>query len=444
MNPLLQSKDASNPDGERKVLRRGLLASLAGLAAATVFGTARSGTVQAGTGSNSAFGFFAFPTDSSGLPVTGSVTKVGVWGIEGTIADPQQVAGVLGTSGQNIGVYGESGGTDAIRGVTSSTGAPGVRGVNTQNGTGVKGISNTGGSQVADGNGSGIGVEGRSATGVGVKGVSNSVAGVRGESTNGSGVLGVSVNQPGVDGTSTNSLGIRGTSTNFVGMVGISTNSHGLYGSTNGGSGVYGIVAENLGTNGPGLLVTGATPSQIFGGLQVFGAKNAVLKMQDGSFASVYCQESPEPYFEDFGKAHLAGGVASVALEREFATLAAGGEYFVFLTPEGDTRGLFVSRKGPGGFDVREVQGGTGNVPFTYRIVTRRKDIEGRRFARVSTEAAEKVAGVRAVLAAMPMPGSQAPARLPPVVTPPATPSSQRAPQLPAAVPGPGLTVRNP
>ena len=69
------------------------------------------------------------------------------------------------------------------------------------------------------------------------------------------------------------------------------------------------------------------------------------------------------------------------------------------------------------------MQGGTANVPFTYRIVTRRKDIEGKRFARVSTEAAEKVAGARAVLAAM---GTTGPASGPSAGPPPARPHQLR------------------
>jgi hypothetical protein len=280
-------------------------------------------------------------------------------------------------------------GTTGVGVMGLSLNGTGVNGISMTNATGVKGVSNTGASSTDDGSGSGFGVHGKS----------NSGSGVKGEAASGNGVLG----------QSTSGAGLRGVSASFVGIVGISTSSHGLYGSSNAGAGSFGIVAENLGANGPGLLVTGTTPSQVFGGLQVFGAKNAVLKMQDGSFASVYCQESPEPYFEDFGKAQVVGGVASVALEREFASLVAGGEYHVFTEAEGDTRGLFVSRKGPGGFEVREVQGGTGNVAFSYRIVTRRKDIEGRRFARVSVEAAQKVAGVRAALAAMPAAGAASP-----------------------------------
>jgi hypothetical protein len=340
-------------------------------------------------------------------------------------------AGVHGKSGGGLGVLGEASASNlSVPGI-------GVKGVSSANNTGVKGLSNAT-NFTADGTGSGIGVHGKSGSG----------SGVRGESTSGPGVSGQSVSQAGVDGVSTNSLGVRGTSTNFVGIVGISTNSHGLYGSTSSGVNGYGIVAENLGANGKGMLVNGSAPSQIFGGLQVFGPKNAVLKMQDGTFASVYCQESPEPYFEDFGRAQLLGGVVNVPLEREFATLVGGGEYHVFTEPEGDTRGLFVSRRTPGGFEVREIGGGSGSVPFSYRVVTRRKDIEGKRFARVSTEAAEKVAGVRAVLAAMGTPrassGPSAGQSSPSPTQQPVSPTDNMPFSTPSVPSGSGSTILPP
>jgi hypothetical protein len=61
-------------------------------------------------------------------------------------------------------------------------------------------------------------------------------------------------------------------------------------------------------------------------------------------------------------------------------------DYRVFLTPEGDCRGLFVRRKTAANFEVRELMGGKSDVAFSYRIVGRRKDIKGhRRFAKIDT-----------------------------------------------------------
>jgi hypothetical protein len=42
--------------------------------------------------------------------------------------------------------------------------------------------------------------------------------------------------------------------------------------------------------------------------------------------------------------------------------------YQVFLTPDGDTRGLYVASKSASSFVVREVQGGHGTFAFDYHV----------------------------------------------------------------------------
>ena len=74
------------------------------------------------------------------------------------------------------------------------------------------------------------------------------------------------------------------------------------------------------------------------------GAKNAAVPMPDGTEAVLYCQESPEPYFEDFGRARLVNGVAHVQLEPEFASIVKRDDYMVFLTPEGELEESSVHR----------------------------------------------------------------------------------------------------
>jgi hypothetical protein len=93
---------------------------------------------------------------------------------------------------------------------------------------------------------------------------------------------------------------------------------------------------------------------------------------------ALYSVQSPQNWFEDFGSGQLAGGTASVTLEGTFAqTVNASSEYHVFLTPEGDCRGLYVSKKTPAGFEVRELGGGRSTVAFDYRIVAIRRGFEG-------------------------------------------------------------------
>jgi hypothetical protein len=108
----------------------------------------------------------------------------------------------------------------------------------------------------------------------------------------------------------------------------------------------------------------------------------------------VYCQEAPEPYFEDFGKARLVNGSAHVQIEREFASLIKRDDYMVFITPGGECNGLFVAQQNAQGFEVREFKSGKSDIPFSYRIVARRSDIEGKRLARLDPARKPNVAKV--------------------------------------------------
>jgi hypothetical protein len=110
--------------------------------------------------------------------------------------------------------------------------------------------------------------------------------------------------------------------------------------------------------------------------------------------------ESPDVWFEDFGTAKLRRGRAVVKLDVEFAKVIKHGDYKVFVTPEGECRGLSVRRKRAASFEVRELMGGTSSIAFSYRIVGRRKDVRGHtRFAKFDT-------------------------RLPPPATPPGKPTA--------------------
>jgi hypothetical protein len=70
------------------------------------------------------------------------------------------------------------------------------------------------------------------------------------------------------------------------------------------------------------------------------------------------------------GEGHLVNGAARVQLDPAFAgAIAQQPNYLVFITPEGDTRGLYVTGKSLTGFEVRESQGGRATVDFSYRAV---------------------------------------------------------------------------
>ena len=64
----------------------------------------------------------------------------------------------------------------------------------------------------------------------------------------------------------------------------------------------------------------------------VGGAKSAAVPHPDGSHRRLYCVESPESWFEDFGGDTLVCGEAAVALDPDFAAVVDASNYHVFLT----------------------------------------------------------------------------------------------------------------
>jgi hypothetical protein len=114
------------------------------------------------------------------------------------------------------------------------------------------------------------------------------------------------------------------------------------------------------------------------GNLFCTGSKSGVVPVDSGSRrVALYAVEAPENWFEDFGSGRLSNGSAIIALEPTFAqTVNTGVDYHVFLTPNGDSRGLYVFAKTPGSFEVREQGGGTSDIAFDYRIVAQRKGYE--------------------------------------------------------------------
>lgn len=210
--------------------------------------------------------------------------------------------------------------------------------------------------------------------------------GVMGNNNRGSfpeaGVSGRARTAIGVEGNSTRGFGVRGMTfsgrTSGAGVMGIGSPGHGVVGIANQTSTAPGITPA-----GPLFAGLFFGDVQVQGVFSVFGSKAAVVPHPDGTLRRLYCVESPEEWFEDFGAASLVGGRATVAFDKTFAPLVARKDYHVFLTPEGDCRGLYVRRKTQGGFEVREMQNGKGTLRFSYRVVLRRRDARGKRLEKV-------------------------------------------------------------
>jgi hypothetical protein len=168
-----------------------------------------------------------------------------------------------------------------------------------------------------------------------------------------------------------------------AGVVGTSDIRHGVIGTSNAGIGVFGYSRDSHGIFGFTSNPT-AFAGVFQGNVRVHGQVNATVPFPDGSQRLLHCMESPEHRFEDFGTAKLKNGRAIVKLDVDFAKVIKSRDYRVFPTPEGDCRGLYVRRKSANNFEVRELMGGKSSIAFSYRIVGRRKDINGhRRFAKI-------------------------------------------------------------
>src|SRR5207245_627461 len=111
----------------------------------------------------------------------------------------------------------------------------------------------------------------------------------------------------------------------------------------------------------------------------------------DGTHRLLYCVESPESQFEDFGEVKLVKGKADVRLDRDFIAVADTRHYHVFLTPYGDSAGLYVTARRRTGFQVREQGGGKSTLAFSYRVVAKRKGAAAKRFAKVKAPANPKL-----------------------------------------------------
>jgi hypothetical protein len=98
-----------------------------------------------------------------------------------------------------------------------------------------------------------------------------------------------------------------------------------------------------------------------------------------------YAVQSPENWMEDFGSGELKKGVALVTIDPAFAeTVSEDNSYHVFITPNGDSKSLYVIARTATTFEVRESGGGTSSLSFDYRIVAKRRGFETQRLVDVT------------------------------------------------------------
>ncbi|MBV8151107.1 MAG: hypothetical protein JOY59_06075, partial [Candidatus Eremiobacteraeota bacterium] len=91
---------------------------------------------------------------------------------------------------------------------------------------------------------------------------------------------------------------------------------------------------------------------------------------RQGGHVGTFSAQSTRATIEDTGTARLVNGEGAVRFDSAFAgTLDLSRGYQVFLTPDGETHGLYVAAKYEAGFMVRENDRGRSSVYFDYRVV---------------------------------------------------------------------------
>ena len=260
----------------------------------------------------------------------------------------------------------------------SYTNGPIIRATNTTTGYGMEGIADA----------AGAGVYGHSASTAansdGVYGFSSAGDGVLGHAaTTGNGVSGDSAGGTGVRGSSATGYGGYFTTSGGTALVAVNTvgDGNGVDSITNAGYAYYGsgsdvgalIQGTNEGiyglTGSKGYPLVAEVSDAVVWFIDSSGTAHTMVAGGGGRRLLAYQPKSASPTIEDTGTAQLADGSARVALDSTFAqALDPGKPYQVMLTPDGDTRGLYVASKSATGFVVREVQGGRSSIGFDYHI----------------------------------------------------------------------------
>jgi hypothetical protein len=200
------------------------------------------------------------------------------------------------------------------------------------------------------------------------------------------GVVGVDLSTDG----GTMNFGASGRSYHGTGLLGNSGTGVGVRGESRTGAGLFGTsasaaqpVLEIQATgNGPLMFAKNSSNDKVLkldqqGNLTIAGVITTSGSCQNGcskpgQHLISYAPRESSPTMEDFGEGQLKGGAAYVRIDPAFANaIDQHSSYLVFITPDGDSKGLYVTMRSPSGFEVRESGGGRSTLDFSYRIVAK-------------------------------------------------------------------------
>ena len=175
------------------------------------------------------------------------------------------------------------------------------------------------------------------------------------------------------DGTELFDAGVNDSNTGN--SLSISTVLSSVSNNTSGGVYTAGAASSDLEINGDikitGAIYTNCGNTVPYAGDDCGGDQTLVKQRSPaGANYDMYASKHASQTLEDEGEAVLRNGVSHVTLDPSFgAVISTRQPYLVFTTPQGDTRGLYVTNRTATGFDVRETGGGHNSLTFDYRIV---------------------------------------------------------------------------
>src|SRR3989339_618672 len=358
--------------------------SAAGVIGDNTFGEAVVGRNRGGNGVGAVVG----RNDSSGYGVRGFNTDNGI-----SVLGQSGISGGTGTAGKFENVNAAN--TSTVVDVANNGTGSGITVQLTNAGNGARGID------VLQ-TGVGPGVFATSSGGTGVWGITSSIsaAGVIGDNTFGEAVVGRNRGGNGVGAVvgrnDSSGYGVRGFNTeNGIGVLGQS--------GISGGTGVAGrfenVNSANtnntveIATNGSGGWALNVNASSTANGVLVTtnpastglsvvgGTKSAIVETSQGATA-LYCEESSEVWFADYGLGKLNNGEVRINIESLFSeTVNLNEVYHVFVQARGNSD-LFTCNYDNTGFTVKSSNGDM-NVEFSYRIVAKRLGYEARRLKKI-------------------------------------------------------------
>lgn len=297
------------------------------------------------------------------------------------------------SAGNYSGIYGEN--TDAGNGLmgVNTAGGSGVFGQNTSLGSGLKGVSFEGAGVLGgsagrgaagivgfnqDSLGTGIlalgcgltsGLMLTSGSGISASGFNAGVFSIAADSTSGTGIV-ASGNNISLILSPKAGAGLTANG-RYFGVTGF---AHGDTSST--GIGKWGGYFSFSGSPNAGAFIGGRLDGTDYG-ILASGTNSILVKDNAGENRVMFNPAAPEVLLEDYGTGQLERGSAHISLDPLFSELITVDENSplrVFVQPEGDCNGVYVTNKTKEGFDVKELKGGKSGIQFSWHAVAVRAD----------------------------------------------------------------------